>query len=1675
MKKWLDQYKNGGNINSLNRKVTCSNCGWSWKLSDGGLDPMTCHKCGGDIKMQNGGELDEYQYKGEYKGQVPVSDVMQNRVPIGIQQIPIDPFTHQPLTREQIQMQRFVPYSNKPQPIISQGTWSGNRKTKDVNYDPYSRIIEKDPQSEANIGKRMRKELITKKVPAGVTAAAAIMAAPLAAPIVSSAMSAPLTIGATTVPWVTPTTVIGAGFGLSGANKLNNDLASNYYTNPNISKFEKGIRGFETGLDLLGTPGVVEAIGTHLIAPAYRGALGAGEYLTTQTPLKNTYKINPLALKENPEMFLYRARPVGQDVNMNMAAQLRAKQAAGEPLTWYQKNLLNPQTNPQLLAREKYYGKWFEKDPSRLDFYINPGTRNFADDEAIEILRTRLPKAEAAKLNVSQFPDAKVLSASPETEFILPKNMISSAEKFPESSWQELIQQDKAFNTPHWLKGYGKKSNLKVFTEGQPYENISLVNIGKNLEDLQAAKKFAKQYGYELPEGLERIAESDILTDRTIRGLMDRHNTFVRGVSTNWEEIGKRNPEILRHLEGKGFNLSTKEGTKAAAEYMSTHIPINTGYGRASLNNNVFERGLDGLYTSNSIPTAEGYTYGQGYITKVKRPTNFSSTNRQDWINENNPTYYDERLPENINSSGLDEVYQNTVNNIKEDKPFIINGIQVKKEGNSFFYRNLNNSKWDKIDAEDYDNFKNMAIDAFNENKKQKLLKTEHKPGFFGENFGDFGNSAEEISAALSKSSTEQKIHSDNLLNIVKEIGKKQNKEIANLLDQQENLINKTTRTAQENEELKTLENKIRDLRWSGQNEVFQKESEYLSKHFPGWEDKKNMYAHYIHLGTPGEKVLQPIKSWEITPEIWKNKSRAHTNYYTNKLSGMSKGGPIVTNRGQWDYPGQTTIIPSNQITMQGVPYPVVGVDNTGHTKIMQPGMDYTFPGQYVTEYPMMQGGGQMSIQDIKNAYKTAAYNYNNRIFPKETLQKRQAAYNTINPTDYTDLRNYGRWLSDEQRDVYSDPRSEEAWKFYLGLNKPEDLRYLRKSKYRPTINATQKNYYSVDPDLEQDLFNAYKDKVELNKTLQTDESELETPLSGDSGVSMLGRFGVSRGQDENGDYLSYYDKYDLKDFAQKRTKGVPYSIYGRIYYPKKEQGGEMISDYKSGGQHGGLDRWFAEKWVDIKTGRPCGRQEGESRNGYPACRPSKRISSDTPKTSSELSSSERERFKREKTSSERISYNHQRREDGGEILNLELMKSGGNVATNPSLWSRAKLLARQKYDVYPSAYANGWAAKWYKSHGGGWRKAEYGMEVMGDGGVPNNPGFNSLPEYVQQNIINNMATGGQKMPPQLAYARFAAAGNLNQLQDYGYEQGGVVLNAGGEKHRIYVKSTNRGEGAKGHIMVNHPTMDKGMWDTIDLTEKAGATTIAQGVAATKKWHRENPYKKQEGGEKEEYWRTKKPMVNDPSMDAISKVLLQRNLGKNFMQRAAGFGYQGGIPTRYIPGEDPDSDAVSTLLMSFGDNQVFPTIIQTGPEQLSYQPYQTQEYLEAPTWDVADYFAAKGYKRAANDMYGMEYKNGGYVVRRSHDRKGKTHVVIGPDGTKKYFGDPNMGERGKSKYGKEAFYARHKKNLAKNPYFRAYARATWEEGGETYAIGGQSTLNPIVKKDNRNWLDYLKN
>jgi hypothetical protein len=40
----------------------------------------------------------------------------------------------------------------------------------------------------------------------------------------------------------------------------------------------------------------------------------------------------------------------------------------------------------------------------------------------------------------------------------------------------------------------------------------------------------------------------------------------------------------------------------------------------------------------------------------------------------------------------------------------------------------------------------------------------------------------------------------------------------------------------------------------------------------------------------------------------------------------------------------------------------------------------------------------------------------------------------------------------------------------------------------------------------------------------------------------------------------------------------------------------------------------------------------------------------------------------------------------------------------NPALWNKAKAAAQKRFAVYPSAYANAWAAKKYKSDGGTWK-----------------------------------------------------------------------------------------------------------------------------------------------------------------------------------------------------------------------------------------------------------------------------------------------------------------------------------------------------------------------------------
>ena len=114
--------------------------------------------------------------------------------------------------------------------------------------------------------------------------------------------------------------------------------------------------------------------------------------------------------------------------------------------------------------------------------------------------------------------------------------------------------------------------------------------------------------------------------------------------------------------------------------------------------------------------------------------------------------------------------------------------------------------------------------------------------------------------------------------------------------------------------------------------------------------------------------------------------------YYQNGLDWkpktISKNGAWLDNykeeiikddRGQWDHPGEITEIGSNDITMEGVPYDVLGVSDTGDTKLMKPGKNYKFKGKKVTEYPMAKNGvnqqDQKTLQQLDQLTNFTNYN----------------------------------------------------------------------------------------------------------------------------------------------------------------------------------------------------------------------------------------------------------------------------------------------------------------------------------------------------------------------------------------------------------------------------------------------------------------------------------------------------------------------------------------------------------------------------------------------------------------------------------------------------------------------------------------------------------------------------
>lgn len=99
-----------------------------------------------------------------------------------------------------------------------------------------------------------------------------------------------------------------------------------------------------------------------------------------------------------------------------------------------------------------------------------------------------------------------------------------------------------------------------------------------------------------------------------------------------------------------------------------------------------------------------------------------------------------------------------------------------------------------------------------------------------------------------------------------------------------------------------------------------------------------------------------------------------------------------------------------------------------------------------------------------------------------------------------------------------------------------------------------------------------------------------------------------------------------MKDSCYKKVK-ASYKVFPSarasqaIAKCRKENGNVRKSEKGTS-----LKRWEKEKWVDTKSGKACG---AGGKNEY--CRPTKRVSSQTPKTKSEISPSKLAAKKAEK------------------------------------------------------------------------------------------------------------------------------------------------------------------------------------------------------------------------------------------------------------------------------------------------------------------------------------------------------------------------------------------------------------------------------------------------------------
>lgn len=180
--------------------------------------------------------------------------------------------------------------------------------------------------------------------------------------------------------------------------------------------------------------------------------------------------------------------------------------------------------------------------------------------------------------------------------------------------------------------------------------------------------------------------------------------------------------------------------------------------------------------------------------------------------------------------------------------------------------------------------------------------------------------------------------------------------------------------------------------------EEFKKTGEHLGGPFKNWMDAEQWEKDVRHPAVEKkETIMFPQEKFAVggslsgaTGHMYARIGAPSNGKYAKKtlasakngtwLDNYEEGGVIKDDMGQWAHPGEITEINSNDITMEGVPYDVLGISDTGDTKLMKPGKNYKFKGKKVTEYPMAKNGLRQEQKGLQNLDQLTNFtNYNTK------------------------------------------------------------------------------------------------------------------------------------------------------------------------------------------------------------------------------------------------------------------------------------------------------------------------------------------------------------------------------------------------------------------------------------------------------------------------------------------------------------------------------------------------------------------------------------------------------------------------------------------------------------------------------------------------------------------------